>query len=457
MPFSTANNSFQVSNLIAKQMFPSFINALGMSGLAKSYMGFNNNASAGDSRRFIYPQQLSTYDGLSVDLTTQNNNIFVREQTITLDIQKTTPFSMTAEQMSFFSMTENDAEFDAYYMTSAARSIGNQVDSSFIDRCEMYWSDAVGDPTQPISGQASMALYDSQFSNMGLRQINGGNDRYVVFHPDSINSLQLAYPSYFNEGMSTPIMLNSRRENIYGMKVGEDVLMKMHTNGTFAASGNVTVATTVPLTTTINDAFTLVSLSGFTANATGVLNKGDLISFIIGTTPVRALNPDSYQPYNNAKKFYVMGSPNGSGGFNASVDADGSGNAQIAVFAPIVANPADNYRNVSAQVTSGAIVSLFGGASTVYRKSFGFIRDGFFAANPPVATFPNPSIAANQKYSAFPTEMVLQMKVPGSDLPLSLNVASQGDIGLFNNQWTVRTIAAALPLNGYGFTIASAT
>lgn len=456
MPFSTANNSFQVSDLIAKQMFPSYVNALGMTGIAKPYDGFNNNASAGSSRRFIYPQQLTTYDTLSVDLTTQNNNIFVREQTVTLDIEKTSPFAMTAEQMSFFSLAESDAEFDAYYMTAAARSIGNRVDSNFIDICEKYWPDAVGDPTQPINGQASMALYDSQFSNMGLRQINGGANRYMFLHPDSINSLQLAYPNYFNEGMSSPIMLTSRRENIYGMKVGEDVLMKMHTNGSFAAAADVTVSTTVPLTTTINDAYTLINLSGFTNNATGVLNRGDLISFTVGGVTVKALNPDSFQSYNNPKKFYVMGQPDGSGGFTTTVDADGTGNAQVAVYAPIVANPADNYRNVSAQVTSGAVVNLYGGANTVYRKSYAFIRDGFFAANPPVATYPNPSVAANNKYSAFPTEMVLQMKVPGSDLPLSMNVASQGDIGLFNNQWTVRTLAAALPLNGYGFTICSA-
>lgn len=456
MPYSTANNSFQVESLVAKMMFPRFINSLGTSGLAKPYDGFNNRATAGITERFTYNQQFTAFNTLAVDLSTQNNNIYMRQQTITLDIEKTVPFAMTGQQMSFFSNTSDDAEFDAYYMTGAAAAIGNKFNANVLDLCEKYWSDAVGDPTQPISGQASLAQIDTQFSNMGLYADNGSADRYLGLLPDSINSLQLAYPNYFNQKVSTPIMEKGSTNELYGINIYRDNLMIRHTNGTFDAPGNVTVATTVPLTTQINDPYTLVSLSGFTASSTGVLRKGDLISFTVSGTPVYALNPESYYAYNNAKKFYVIGSPNGSGGFNDIVSSDGSGNVQVAVYAPIVANPADNYRNVSQQVVSGAVVSLFGGANTSYVKNFAFRRDGFFLSNPPIATFPNPSTPANNKYSAFPTEMVLRMKIPGSNLPISMNVASQGDIGEFNNQFTVRTLGGALPLNGYGFTYASA-
>jgi hypothetical protein len=456
MPFSVDNNSFQVTNYVEKVMIPDYVNALGTTSLAEPYTMFNGNPTLGTSIRQLYPMRLLAFPTITPDLTTQNNNIFMRVGNLNLDIQESVPFEFTTVQMDFFSQTADNAQFDKFYFKSAGVSIGTQLNGQVLALCEKYWSDAVGDPTAPFSGQASLAQVDSQFANMGLRAINGGSNRYIGLHPDSINSMQLAYPNYYNERVNSPIMEYGRAPYLYGMYIYEDVMMILHTNGSFAAPGAVTVTTSVPLTTTINDAFTAVTVGGFTPSTDNVLLQGDLIWFTVGGTPVNSVNPITYQQYANAKKFYVMGMSDGMGGISPFVNSDGAGAATIYVYAPIVANPLDPYRNVSQQVVAGAVVNLLGGANTQYRKNFAFDRSAFLFSNPPLSTYPNPNTPPGSRYSAFPTEILREFEVPETGLKVSLNITAQGDLSAFTNQFVVRTFAGALPFNGYGMTVCAA-
>jgi hypothetical protein len=456
MVYSVNNNSFQVTELVDKFLIPDYANALGTTALASPYNMFNGNPTLGTSVRLRYPERLQGFETITPDLTTQNNNIEIRYAFLNLNIEASAPFGFSTIQMDFFSFTADNAEFDSYYMDSAGLAMGYTVNKQVLEMCEMYWSDAIGDPQTPFSGQASLAQVDTQYANMGLNLINGGKDRYLGLHPSSVNSLQLAYPNYYNERTSTPIMHMGRTPFLYGMNIYEDIQMPLHTNGTFATSSEITVATTVPLTTTINDAYTTVSLSGFTPNASGVLNKGDLIYFYDPSgNPINSVNPLSYQPYNNAKKFYVMGQFSGGAIVNPIV-ADSSGNVTIAVYAPIVANQASAFFNVSEQVVAGSGVFLFGGANTVWRKGFAFDRKAFKFANPTLSTYPNPNTPPNSRYSAFPTEIIREFTVPETGLRISMNITAQGDLGNFTNQFVPRTYAGTLPYNGYGMTVAMA-
>src|SRR5882724_11963004 len=112
MVYSVNNNSFQVTNYVEKVMIPDYVNALGTTSLAEPYTMFNGNPTLGTSIRHLYPMRLLAFPTITPDLTTQNNNIFMRVGFLNLNIQESVPFEFTTQQMDFFSQTADNAQFD---------------------------------------------------------------------------------------------------------------------------------------------------------------------------------------------------------------------------------------------------------------------------------------------------------------------------------------------------------
>ena len=447
-----STNIYQITDLLAKNSLVDYTNSLGMTMCAQNYDKFDYNPNIGTTIRELYPLRLDVIDSLSYNPTTDINPIVDRYQNIALNLEESVPFDITAQQMSFFSKTSGYDEFSDRYINSSAVAMANRLNSRVIGVCEYYWTDSVGDPTQNAAGINSLAVIQTQFANMGLQMKYGKESLFAALSPNAYNNLQIPYATYFNEEVNLPILKNGVAGFQYGVNIFQDFFMRQHTTGTFDAPALVQVDVTIPNGESINGAYSTVSLKGFTPSATGVLTVGDLVWFGTQSDVVNSVNPISYTPYPNRKTFFVISDGNGS----AQIDADGAGDVTIRVYPPIVSSAITAviktpYTNVSRQVVENDVVNLIGGASSTYRKNFCFAREGFFVANPEIATFPLPPSPASHELRAFPGEVVKSMMIPGNNLKVAINLATQGSLSAFSNSFAMRTIAGVLPFNGYGF------
>lgn len=444
----SSNNLFQVSNLVVNNLLDDFVNSLRTTSLADPYNKFDNNATVGTSMRISYPLQYLSVPSLTYTGSQVNSSVD-RYRYITLGIQRTVPIALTASQMTFESAASTVDEFMNKYGRAMITQLGTDVNGDVItSEIVQNWTDTIGSPSQPLNGLTTMAAINAQRANMAIPM---NQQLHFGVSPTSAASLQVPYSTYFNSGVNQSILKEDTNndQTLSGVKMYMDQAVQTHQNGTFDAAGNVTVAVTVPLTTSINDTGTVVSLAGFTASATDVLLKGDKISFSGSGGVVYAVNPKSRTQYNNPKYFVVT---------DTSVDADGAGAAVINVFPPIVAATTGAqapYRNVSRQVVAGDVVNLLGGENGIYVNNFCFIRSGLMFANPSIASYPLMPSTQGRTLSAYPNERLFTNTVPETMMKIAFNLASLGDLRMFENELAARTIAGAAAFNGYGFCVVS--
>lgn len=451
------NNAFQVTQLFSKGTLMDYASSLRTAMLAKPYMKFDHNATLGTTINEGYPYRYNVVGGLTYDPATQINSTTDKTQAITLgatsiygtQTSATVPFGLSAQEMSFSSKASTLEEFRNYYLGQTGMQIADYINQATIDMCEGYWCDVVGDPTSGLNGFNTLMAVNAQVANMELMGRNGKDQIYLGLHPDAYTQLQIPYATYFNEEVNKPLLKTGRTAYQAGLNLYEDNLIRKHQNGSFATTGTIQVAATVAQGT-LNATQQTITLKGFTASQTGVLLAGDIIYF--GTTGnyVYRLLPIGKQASSQPKGFVVL----------ANVNSDGAGNATVLVRNIPIFNdgsPMPNqYRNISRQIVTNDVVTLFAGGSTVWTKNLVFDRNGFFFANPPIATYPlQPSSAAN-KMSAYPNEVVETLTVPGTQgMRLSMNVSNLGDLSQFSNTFAARTISGVLPFENYGFILAS--
>jgi len=437
-------NIFQTSDLVINDIIDDYSNSLGTTYLATPFNNFNDNATVGTSMRATYPLRFQAVDTLAVTDSDYNSSVD-RYVNIALTTETAVPISITAKQMTFSSSTVTGDEFMKKFGNPMAIAAANRINAANLSALELIFTDAIGDPTAALNGITTLTTVNAQAANMAISRKYGLGDLYMGLSPNTIGQLKIPYATYFNEGVNSPILKNATTDSatLSGVHCYQDEQMIVHTNGTFATGGSVTVAANVT-SGTINDTSTAVNLEGFTASQTGVLVVGDLIYFGSTGNYVNAINPLAYNAYGNPKKFVVL----------EDVDSDGAGDATVNVFPPIVSTATDPYRNVSRQVVSGDVVTLFGGANTTYTKNFCFVRPALQFANPKVATYPI-SGKDGQKLSAYPHEQTIVETVPETDLRIAFNIAAQGDLNAFENNLITRSISGFTAFNGYGFVVAS--
>lgn len=449
------NNNFQVTQLFAKGTLADYASSLRTAMLAMPYNKFDYNATLGTSINEGYPYRYNAITGLTYNPATQINATADKFQQMALTISANVPFGLSALEMSFSSKASTLEEFRNYYISQAGMQLADNINQQVINATYGYWTDFIGDPAQGLNGFTTLQAVNAQVANMELWG-RRGQPTYLGLHPDAYTQLQIPYATYFNEKVNYPMLKTGRVAYEAGLNIYEDTLIQKHTNGTFATSGNITVLTTVGQGT-LNSAYQVVTLTGFTASSAGVLNAGDIIYF--GTTGnyVYRLLPIGKQITSQPKGFVVISDDSG----NTVINSDGSGQVtirirNIPIFTTSVAPNYNQYANINRQIVAGDIVTLFGGSGTFWTKNIVFDRGGFFFANPPIATYPlQPASAANRQ-SAFPNEMVESVTVPGTQgMKLSINLSNLGDLANFTNTWVARTIAGVLPFENYGFILAS--
>jgi hypothetical protein len=101
---------------------------------------------------------------------------------------------------------------------------------------------------------------------------------------------------------------------------------------------------------------TTVSTTGW---STGTLNAGDVISFISTSTPVNAVNPQSYQSTGQAMQFVVTATTSDSGG------------TMVIPFAPAIIGPGSQLQNVTNLPATSTSVYVFDTVSTSFANITG--------------------------------------------------------------------------------------
>ncbi len=437
------NNVFQVSNLVINDLLAQYANALNTTYLATPFDRFDNAPQVGESQRVTYPLLYKSINSLTYDPAFDINNTQDRYDTITLDIEVTVPIQISADEMTFYANAGSYDQMFKKFVNPMAFAGGNNVNRQVVKECELKWSDSIGDPTVGLNGIFTMTAVNAMFANMALEN---HQQKYMCVSNNTGAQLQQNYAKYFNEEFNGPILANNTNNlgDFSGVWVYRDNYAIQHQNGTWEAAGDITVSAD-PTPGNINDSSFTVPLAGFTAGATG--NFGDLIYFqdaTDATNVVEQLNPGAVTSgdlavasFGNPKTFVLT---------TAFTTAGATQN--VVLYPPMVTT--GPYQNVSRAIVDTDVAVLVGGPSATFTKNMCFVRPALQFANPRIATYPLIP-AKGKQLSAYPSEMTPQMKIPGTDLNIAFNLASQGDLSQFSNTLALRTIAGALAFNGYGF------
>lgn len=441
----TAANNFVFSNIVEWGIMERYSNSLCTSMYATPYTKFNSDTEAGMSRTIRYPVMQKAEEGIEYD-PANVQSIYQRVRNITLGAGNHVAFNVAWDQMSFEDAADTQEAFSNKYLLPNVSALGQKVNKKTLIEMAIYFSDTIGNPSVPLNGLSTMADVDSQFSNMGLSHFT---NRYFQLSPNSTKGIQVPYSTYFNQGFNTSILEKDTTtfDKAYsGIKNYVDQSYIRLTNGSFAASGNVTVSDAPPSDEDINEPYSTITLGGFTINSTNVLRALNRITFGSAATAsdqVYAVNPDNFDEYGLAKSFVVLD----------DTDSDGSGNADINIFPSVVSSEIDPYQNVSRNILVGDKVTLIGGANARFTLNFAFVDQGLLFANPPIST--NPPSSPNSLMGGFAYQQVMMQKIPNSMMTLAFNLSSAGNHPMFSNTMASRSMTGVAAFNGYGFAVAS--
>lgn len=140
----------------------------------------------------------------------------------------------------------------------------------------------------------------------------------------------------------------------------EDVNVFPHTVGALGGAGVVNGAS--------QSGSSLVT-NTWSNSITGLLKKGDIFTIGSGATGCFAVNPQNYRSTTQLQQFVVTQDTN----------SDGSGNATIPIYPPIVTSGA--YQTVVAAPSNGATINVLGAANTVTPQGLGFHPQAFVMAS----------------------------------------------------------------------------
>src|SRR5262249_13848544 len=119
-----------------------------------------------------------------------------------------------------------------------------------------------------------------------------------------------------------------------------------------------------------------LAITGLSNNITNWALKGDVFTIGSASTGVFAVNPQNYRSTTQLQQFVVTQ--------NAS--SDGSGNATLSIYPPIITSGA--YQTVTQAAPNTATINWFGAANTVTPQGLGFHPSAFVMAT---ADLPEPA------------------------------------------------------------------
>lgn len=177
------------------------------------------------------------------------------------------------------------------------------------------------------------------------------DQRSVVIGPLMMATIVDALKGLFHQSQAIARQyIRGQMGTAVGFEWFEDQNIPTHTVGDYGGT---------PLSNGVNQTGSSIVTDGWTANKTGLLKKGDIITF----ANVRAVNPVSYADLGVLQQFVVT----------ADVNSDATGNATIPISPAIVTSGSG--KNVTGPVADNSAITVLGNANTVTRVGLAFHRD----------------------------------------------------------------------------------
>lgn len=246
-------------------------------------------------------------------------------------------------------------------LQAAMATVANEIDRQGLDMARINTYNAIGTPgtlpnTQALA-IAAMTGLNQRLDEMGAPVKDGG--RSLIMNPAFNASMVQGMAGLFNNTDKVGKQFSSGRlQNSFGIDVGMDQNVAIHTNGT----ANVT-------TNTVNGAGQTGST--ITVNAlNGTITKGTKITF----ANVYAVNPQSRQSTGTLAQF--------------TVTADAASSATTISISPAL-TPTGAFQNVTTSPANSAGITIFGTASGTFNANVAFHRDAFTLAMVPMYAPPS--------------------------------------------------------------------
>lgn len=453
-------NVFGVTSKTEWGTVEQFQNSLATAALATPYTGFDNTSAYGMSATLRYPVMYQKNNGMAFTDDQINSTVQRTRQIAITDGANGTihnvPINLTGLDFTFEVAADNLDSFWKRYVDPMTIQGGNAVNLDLLLDMEEQFTDTIGSASVQLDGNNTMQRIDAMISAMGMKYMG---QKYFAMSPFAFAALQGPYATYFNQAFNSPILRDNRQirgGNFAGIDVYVDEQIQTHTNGTWTASGDVTIVS-VTGTGDINAAYSVINVTGLTSGATIAI--GDRIQINTAGLPINKVNPQTKQQFNIPMTYRVL---------NATTVGVG-GTATLNVYPPIVGPVADPsttvnnpYQNSSRLPVADDVVTVFGGQATVdgptsYVLNYVFCTGSIVLANPKLYYSPIQPSSKNKQpmFAMTPYQVSYREKIDSSDLTVNFDIMSQGDIKSAANTIVLRTADAPASFNGYGFVVAS--
>lgn len=312
-------NTIVTPSIIAKEALMHLENEMVMGKLVhRDYK--KEFVKVGNSVSVRKPVQFTVSDGT----TRVNQDVTETTTSITIDKRKHVSWNFTTQDL-----TLSIEEYSERYIKPAMIALANKVDE---DLCGLYVDVPAASGTAGTAPSTFAAL-----AGVGQKMDEAAalQDRRLVLNPAGYWNLADGLKGTYVQSLAKDIYRKGYLGEIASFSTYQDQNIKSHTKGT---------ATGTPLSNGATQTGASIVTDGWTASVTGILKKGDVITF----AGVNAVNPISKASTGALKQFVVT----------ADVDSDGTGNATISISPSITTSGA--YQNASAAVADNSAITVVG-------------------------------------------------------------------------------------------------
>ena len=345
------NNNLLTDDVIAKEALRLLKNNLTAAPLVYRDHEAVFGKKVGDSIRLKLPYRTKSAAGRT--LVKQP----LVDQTIAFDINRQQHVGL---EYTVKDKTLDIEQFSERYLKSAMTQLANVVDVSILATAKEAFHTTGTPGTQPG------AFID--FANAGAKQstyaVPQDGMRRCVIDPFTCASLSNEVTKLFNDSMVEKSYKMGYKGPVSSYDLYETQNLSTHTVG--AHAGTPLVAGTITNGST-------VTTDGWSASVTGLLKKGDVITF----AGVYGINPQKYESTGLLQEFVIT----------ADVNSDGSGLATLPISPALNDGTATTtngdgdtislkaYQNVTALPADNAAITVEGAAGTTYNQNLLFHRD----------------------------------------------------------------------------------
>lgn len=291
-------------------------------------------------------------------------------------------------------------DFSDRFVKPAVATIGNKIDN---DGLALYKSvfHRVGTPATVPS---ALSTYLNAFVKLDNSAAPRDGQRTIIMTPQMQADIVDALKGLFQQATA---IAEQYRTGMMGRAIGADWFMDQNVNAhTVGALGGT------PLVVGAGQSGASINTDGWTASVTGVLKRGDVITF----ASVDQVNPQSRQSVGALQDFVVT----------ADVNSDGTGLATIPIDPPITTSGA--LQTVTASPADNAVILIFGSAtasaSKVSPTGMGFHADAFtlVTADLPVPRGTDMAARVSDKQLGISLRMIRDYDINTDKFPCRLDV-----------------------------------